>query len=518
MALQDIMGQSIGKEQRKSHHGPTNSRKEVAPTIELKQYSSNSGFCQGQPNHSIRDAATLWKIQRKRDSDLESKVIGDIFDNHRRWAGVHFDPCVHLGFMEEVFAPLAAEAHSLFANHPSWMFAKQDAKVLHSVVRQLRPKEILEIGSGHSTIVGTAAALRNAEEGHPPTRYRIIEPFPSRVPADLKGLCRPDCIIEKFLENVSTGLVTGSLDTGDVLFIDSSHLVGRHYDGVIGSVILARDVAIEFTEVIPRLRPGVLIHVHDVPFFNHLWFGPTARKDTQGKVHEQGPRSYMEQFMVQALLQYSDFVEPLWFGGAMDLSWAELDGIPAGERERFRERTLEVFGGGLDTRDIVASPFCGGGSVWLRRTGKGLWEGEDPLAGRMANLTLEEVFDKHRTWLGVDRDPLEELPAIPRDVSLACAALGLGRPNATMLDFRRGAVDGAEAARLTKCARGRRREVVENVRDLQLSAVTALVSGDVMVYHRDRAEAVGLFVTAQEPGRDGFVVWVTEVLPRVAPG
>jgi hypothetical protein len=68
------------------------------------------------------------------------------------------------------------------------------------------------------------------------------------------------------------------LEAGDVLFVDSSHVL------VDGS-----DVAFIFSELLPRLRPGVLLHVHDV-------FLPEPYPERWAW------RGYNEQFAVAGLL------------------------------------------------------------------------------------------------------------------------------------------------------------------------------------------------------------------------
>lgn len=83
----------------------------------------------------------------------------------------------------------------------NWMFAYQDARVLHSIVRHFKPSRVVEIGSGFSTRIGTAAMELNKKDGQG-GKYLIIEPFPNRVPNPLPGLCRPDCVVQDFMEKV----------------------------------------------------------------------------------------------------------------------------------------------------------------------------------------------------------------------------------------------------------------------------------------------------------------------------
>jgi hypothetical protein len=122
-------------------------------------------------------------------------------------------------------------------------FAGLDAAVLYTVLRDRRPCRVVEIGSGHSTRV----AARAVADGSLATEVIAVDPAPR---ARLAGLAvtwhrRP-------IQAMDPELVA-ALAPGDVLFVDSSHVL------VDGS-----DVAFLFTALLPRLRSGVLLHVHDV--------------------------------------------------------------------------------------------------------------------------------------------------------------------------------------------------------------------------------------------------------------
>lgn len=79
---------------------------------------------------------------------------------------------------------------------------------------------------------------------------------------------------------------------------NSARILCAHVSQITGLNMVWRDVAIEFTELIPRLKPGVIVHVHDIPYPLPVWY--------EGK-------NYLEQFMVQALLQSNPYLEPLWY-------------------------------------------------------------------------------------------------------------------------------------------------------------------------------------------------------------
>lgn len=124
-----------------------------------------------------------------------------------------------------------------------------DAELLYAVLRRLRPRRVLELGSGFSTLVSAAACARNAAEGDP-VELVAVDPEPrTAVPAGMDGLARierRDCRelpLERFLE----------LRDRDVLFIDTSHIVKLGSE--LNRLVL---------EILPRLAPGVHVHFHDV--------------------------------------------------------------------------------------------------------------------------------------------------------------------------------------------------------------------------------------------------------------
>jgi hypothetical protein len=123
-----------------------------------------------------------------------------------------------------------------------------DAEALYAMIRHRKPRRIFEIGSGNSTRVASIAVARNrAEDPAYTCRHLCIEPY------EMPWLERlgPE-IIRHRLEDVPLSLF-GELAAGDVLFIDSSHVI-RPFG----------DVLVEFQSIIPRLSKGVIVHVHDI--------------------------------------------------------------------------------------------------------------------------------------------------------------------------------------------------------------------------------------------------------------
>jgi len=117
------------------------------------------------------------------------------------------------------------------------------------MLRHLRPKRVVEIGSGYST----AIALDTADAHLDGLDLTCVEPYPER----LQSLLRPGDgdrlkLVQRPVQDVPLDTYA-SLEGEDILFIDSTHVAKA------GS-----DVLWLYFEVVPRLAPGVVVHVHDV--------------------------------------------------------------------------------------------------------------------------------------------------------------------------------------------------------------------------------------------------------------
>lgn len=118
-----------------------------------------------------------------------------------------------------------------------------DAEALYLMVRRYQPKHVIEVGCGNSTRITRQAVIDGGLE----TKITAIDPYPR---ADIAHVV--NAFEQKRLEEVDPALFD-TLGPGDILFIDSSH-----------QVRMSNDVAHLFCRIIPRLAPGVVIHVHDV--------------------------------------------------------------------------------------------------------------------------------------------------------------------------------------------------------------------------------------------------------------
>lgn len=175
-------------------------------------------------------------------------------DDERNLPGLDLNESVQLELLSEfVWADElleiprdATDRREFYYNNE--FFQSGDAEVLYSMIRRFRPSRVVEIGSGQSTLLAAAAIAANAREDEAYTcTHTCIEPYEVPWLEDV-GVD----VLRTRVEDVGLDLFR-SLERDDVLFIDSSHVIRPQ-----------GDVLFEYLEVLPTLRPGVIIHVHDI--------------------------------------------------------------------------------------------------------------------------------------------------------------------------------------------------------------------------------------------------------------
>lgn len=170
-------------------------------------------------------------------------------------------------------------------------FHSPDAEVLYTLIRIREPGRIIEIGSGNSTKVARQAII----DGKLKTHLLSIDPEP-RTEIDSFA---DECLRQR-VEEVNPALFE-TLRAGDFLFIDSSHEIKP-----------GNDVVFLFLSILPKLAPGVMVHIHDIflPFDYPIeWVRTTA---------------WSEQYLVQALLSSSADWNVLWAAFYLFKSQPEL--------------------------------------------------------------------------------------------------------------------------------------------------------------------------------------------------
>jgi len=123
-------------------------------------------------------------------------------------------------------------------------FRNLDATCLYGMVATYQPKLYVEIGSGYSTMI----ARRAANAHHRDMELISIDPDPR---LDIDAYC--DGTLRRALVSADANWIVDRMEPDDILFTDGSH---RATDN--------SDVAILWAEIIPYLKPGVLVHLHDV--------------------------------------------------------------------------------------------------------------------------------------------------------------------------------------------------------------------------------------------------------------
>lgn len=183
----------------------------------------------------------------------------------------------NMNFTEELSGLADQEINGVRFDIGNRNFGPGDFDIYYSVIRYVKPRRIVEIGAGHSTVVASVAARRNGLDGTQ-TEITCIEPFEMPWLPQL-GVT----VLRAKVEEVAAALFE-SLSLGDILFIDSSHVIRPQ-----------GDVLYEFFSLLPRLQPGVIVHLHDI-------FTPF---DYPAKWVIEERRLWNEQYLLEAFLAYN---------------------------------------------------------------------------------------------------------------------------------------------------------------------------------------------------------------------
>jgi len=184
-----------------------------------------------------------------------------------------------LPYLKEFRPPRKRTANARF-----WLenghFGSVDAETLYAMVRHLKPSRVFELGSGASSQVIYAAALANASEGSP-LAHSIFDPLPYH-----RGTAQsiPGATVHAIRAEELDPALFDELESGDILFIDTTHTVRT--GGDVTHVIL---------NGLPRLKPGVTVHVHDIflPWeYPKHWVVDLRR-------------AFAEQYLLQAFLAFN---------------------------------------------------------------------------------------------------------------------------------------------------------------------------------------------------------------------
>jgi hypothetical protein len=180
------------------------------------------------------------------------EIPSGTFERVSPLAGIDFDLDAQLRWLSAEIAAPMKEFRPLHAGNGAARqyavgtasYPQLDATVLYGMIRRLRPRRVIELGSGASTLVLSEASRANARDGAP-LQLDVFDPFPG-VADDLPGL---GSLRRARAQDVPLEVLQ-QLRDGDVLFVDTTH-----------TVKLGSDVNFIVLDVLPTLAPGVVVHL-----------------------------------------------------------------------------------------------------------------------------------------------------------------------------------------------------------------------------------------------------------------
>ncbi len=171
------------------------------------------------------------------------KLLYEIIDKERSQYATYLERA--LNYKENFWKIQDAQKETDNAK-PAWnngFFPGLDIVMLYTILAEVHPKKYIEVGSGNSTKV----VYKCKQEQNLDTEIISIDPMPR---AEIDALVDKNYRLP--FENLDVDIIK-LLDEGDILFIDNSHRIFPNSDAMVF-----------FMEILPRLKKGVIVHVHDV--------------------------------------------------------------------------------------------------------------------------------------------------------------------------------------------------------------------------------------------------------------
>lgn len=168
----------------------------------------------------------------------------EIVNSHREEYLAHLNDFLAY---KEIYHSIKVSGQEESDEDPAWnngFLPGLDIVVIYGLIRKMQPKKYIEVGSGNSTKVVRKAI----KDGGLNTHVTSVDPYPR---ANIDKLA--DEIVRIPIENMQDYSVFNELEKGDILFIDNSH-----------RCLPNSDVTVCFLEILPYLKKGVIVHVHDI--------------------------------------------------------------------------------------------------------------------------------------------------------------------------------------------------------------------------------------------------------------
>lgn len=224
------------------------------------------------------------------DPLFNPNILRKSLRDDRELPGINFNTEVQLQILrsfnynhELISTPMEKTADLDFYYH-NGAFESGDAEYLYNIIRCFKPKKIIEIGSGYSTRMAIRAIRHNKKEDQSYCCEHIcIEPYERKDWLEKLEVT----VVRKKVEELDKEIFK-SLSENDILFIDSSHTIRSQ-----------GDVLFEYQEIIPILKKGTLIHIHDI-------FTP---KDYLDEWFEDFQLFHNEQYLLESFLAFNEKYE-----------------------------------------------------------------------------------------------------------------------------------------------------------------------------------------------------------------
>lgn len=251
--------------------------------------------CRAKPGSYLSPVVDIDYIKANKDIIWNK----DIFNEKKMSAGIDMNDEVQSQLLEELkttyqqlnltqFEPKHKKENIRYFFGNTW-YEYADATCLYLMMKHFRPERIIEIGSGFSSALMLDV---NESEFDGDIELTFIEPNTERLESAIKDQDKTK-IIKKMVQNVPPEIFS-TLEENDILFIDNSHV------SKIGS-----DVNYLFFEILPHLKKGVIIHIHDV-FYPFMY---PKRWIIEGEIKH----NWNELFILRAFLMYNNAFEILFF-------------------------------------------------------------------------------------------------------------------------------------------------------------------------------------------------------------
>lgn len=225
-------------------------------------------------------------------ADLESRQV---WDKRSKLKGIDFREDAQIEFLNLLGSDFGQECNwpitqtdnptDFYVENASFSYGC--AAATHCMIRHFKPGKVIEIGSGMSSLVISKAVEMNKTMSGVQGKHIMVDPYPQDFVKSLSTqgaeltVSRVEMLDPEFFDQ---------LRENDILFIDSSH-----------SVRIGGDVNFLYLDILPRLAPGVVVHIHDI---NLPYEYPKVYATS-----ETFRQFWTEQYLLQSFLCFNDRYE-----------------------------------------------------------------------------------------------------------------------------------------------------------------------------------------------------------------